>query len=55
MMVEIIRELTKSEENKDVTSSQVLLWQVETQRTHQNISEQCKSKPGIYCQLVRKV
>ena len=35
MMFEIIKELTKSEENKDVTSYQVLLWarQVEAQRT----------------------
>ena len=35
MMVEIIKELTKSEENEDVTSYQVLLWatHVETQTT----------------------
>ena len=35
MMVEIIKELTKSEENKDVTSNQVFIWtrQVEAHRT----------------------
>ena len=35
MMVEIIKDITKNEENKDVTGNQVLLWprQVEVQRT----------------------
>ena len=44
MMVEIIKEFTKSEENKDVASNQVLLWerQVEAQGTQTTVLNSLK-------------